>query len=35
MSFLISLKNLGVNATVLATSISLVACGGGERWLLQ
>lgn len=29
MSFLISLKNLGVNATVLATSISLVACGGG------
>src|SRR5690606_12224291 len=29
MSLLINLKKLGVNTTVLATSISLVACGGG------
>ena len=29
MGFLINLKKLGVNTTVLATSISLVACGGG------
>src|SRR5690606_1822311 len=29
MGFLINLKKLGVNTTVLATSISLVTCGGG------
>lgn len=29
MSLFINLKKLGVNTTVLATSISLVACGGG------
>lgn len=29
MGFLINLKKLGVSTTVLATSISLVACGGG------
>ncbi|MCO8095189.1 hypothetical protein [Acinetobacter lwoffii] len=29
MSLFINLKKLGVNTTILATSISLVACGGG------
>ena len=29
MTLLINLKKLGVNTTLLATSISLVACGGG------
>ena len=29
MTYLINLKKLGVNSTLLATSVALVACGGG------